>query len=89
MTPTEVLNEIQKLPLAEKQKLFLELNKQLNQTENNDLKTKEIKFVEGLKQKGLVTEMPLCLADDEFRRSFTRIEVKGESLSETLIKERG
>jgi hypothetical protein len=89
MTPTEVLSEIQKMPLVEKRKVFLELNKQLDQAEQTDLNAKEKKFVNGLRQKGLVTEIPLRLPDDEFRRNFKRIEVKGEPLSETIIKERG
>ena len=59
------------------------------QAEQTDLNAKEKKFVNGLRQKGLVTEMPLRLPDDEFRRNFKRIEVKGEPLSETIIKERG
>jgi hypothetical protein len=89
MTPTEVLSEIQKMPITEKRKVFLELNEQLDQAEQTDLNAKEKKFVNGLRQKGLVTEIPLRLPDDEFRRNFKRIEVKGEPLSETIIKERG
>lgn len=90
MTPTEVLSEIQKMPLTEKRKVFLELNEQLDlKDEQTDLNAKEKKFVNGLRQKGLVTEIPLRLPDDEFRRNFKRIEVKGEPLSETIIRERG
>jgi hypothetical protein len=89
MTPTEVLSEIQKMPFVEKRQVFLELNEQLDQAEQTDLNAKEKKFVNGLRQKGLVTEIPLRLPDDEFRRNFKRIEVKGEPLSETIIKERG
>jgi hypothetical protein len=89
MTPTEVLSEIQKMPLVEKRKVFLELNEQLDQAEQTDLNAKEKRFVNSLRQKGLVTEIPLRLPDDEFRRNFKRIQVKGEPLSETIIKERG
>ncbi|CAN5385616.1 hypothetical protein BH10ACI1_BH10ACI1_18150 [soil metagenome] len=89
MTPTEVLSEIQKMPLGEKRKVFLELTEQLNQTRQTDLDAKEKKFVNGLRRKGLVTEIPLRLPDDEFRRNCKRIESKGEPLSETIIKERG
>ena len=89
MTPTEVLDEIQKMPPTQKRQVFLELTEQLDQTQQADLKAKEKKFVNGLRQKGLVTEMPLRLPDDEFRRNFKRIEVKGEPPSETIIKERG
>ena len=89
MTTTEVLSEIQKMPLTEKRQVFQKLNEQLDQAEKNDLNAKEKKFVNGLRQKGLVTEIPLRLPDDELRRNFKRIEVKGEPLSETIIKERG
>jgi hypothetical protein len=89
MTPVEVLSEIQKMPLLEKRKVLSELNEQLDQAQPIDLAAKEKKFVNGLRQKGLVTEIPLQLPDDEFRRNFKRIEVKGEPLSETIIKERG
>jgi hypothetical protein len=86
MTPTEVLSEIQKMPLIEKRKVFSELNEQLDQTDSD---AKEKKFVNGLRQKGLITEIPLRLPDDELRRNFKRIEIKGEPLSETIIRERG
>lgn len=89
MTPMDVLNEIQKLPPDEKRRMWLELNEQMNLEENADLNAREKKFVNGLRQKGLVTELPLRLPDDEFRRRFKRVEVKGEPLSETIIKERG
>ena len=89
MTPTEVLSEIQKMPLVERRKFLLELNEQLGDGEQYDLDAEEKKFINGLRQKGLVTEIPLRLPDDEFRRNFKRIEVKGEPLSETIIKERG
>ena len=88
MTPTEVLSEIQKMPLGEKSQVFLELTEQLNEARQSDLDYQEKKFVNGLKQKGLVTEIPLRLPDDELRRNFKRIEIKGEPLSETIIKER-
>ncbi len=89
MTTTEVLSEIQKMPLGEKSQVFQELNEQLNLARQSDLDFQEKKFVNGLRQKGLVTEIPLRLPDDELRRNFKRIEIKGEPLSETIIKERG
>lgn len=89
MTPTEILEEIQKMLPAQKRQVFLELTEELEQSEQTDFEAKEKKFVNGLRRKGLITEMPLRLPDDEFRRRFKRIEVKGEPLSETIIKERG
>ena len=89
MTPTEVLTEIQKMPLADRRRIWDELTDRINQAEQADTSAKEKKFMNGLKRKGLVTETPLRLPDNEFRRNFKRIEVKGEPLSETIIEERG
>ena len=89
MTRAEVLNEIHKLPLDEKRQVLIELAEQLNQTGQADLNAKEQNFVNGLRQKGLISEIPLRLPDDELRRNFKRIEITGEPLSETIIKERG
>jgi hypothetical protein len=89
MTPTEVLTEIQKMPLADRRRILEELSEPIIQAESADTSAKEKSFVNGLKRKGLVTETPLRLPDDEFRRRFERIEVKGEPISETIIKERG
>ena len=88
MTPTEVLDEIRKMPLVEKRRILIELSGQLNQNHPINLDAKEEKFVSGLKEKGLIAETPLRLPDDEVRQNFKRIEVKGEPLSETIIKER-
>ncbi len=89
MTSTEILNEIQKMPLNEKRRVLMELAGHLEQVEEIDPETKEKKFLSGLRQKGLIAETPLRLPDDELRRNFKRIEIKGEPLSETIIKERG
>ena len=89
MTTTEVLSEIQKMPLTEQRAVFLELKDKLDQVGLTDLKAQERKFINAMRQKGLITEIPLRLPDDEIRRNFKPIEVKGEPLSETIIKERG
>ena len=89
MTPTEVLSEIQKMPFIEKRQILDELTKEINRNVRGDFDNEEINFVTHLKQKGLVTEIPLGVPDDESRRRFQRIEVNGEPLSETIIKERG
>ncbi len=83
MTPTEVLNELQKMPLTERQRILDELK-----DKQNNLETREKNFVNALKRKGLITETPLGLPDDKVRLNFKRIEVKGEPISETIIKER-
>jgi hypothetical protein len=88
MTPAEVMNEIKKMPLAEKRRVLAELTEELGPVDQTDLDSKEETFVHRLRQKGLITEVPLRLPDDELRRNYKRIEVKGEPLSETIVQER-
>ena len=88
MTAAELLNQIEKLPLTEKRRVLARLEEQLNQ-DKSDLDSREKEFVQNLLRKGIISEMPLRLPDDEFRQNFKRIEIKGEPLSETIIKERG
>jgi hypothetical protein len=88
MTPAEVINEIKKMPIAEKRRVLAELTEQLGPVDQTDLDSKEETFVNRLRQKGLITEVPLRLPDDELRRNYKRIEVKGEPLSETIVRER-
>ncbi len=89
MTTTEILSEIQKLPLTEQRAVFHKLKDKLDQVGQADLKAQERKLINAMRQKGLITEIPLRMPDDEVRRNFKRIEIKGEPLSETIIKERG
>jgi hypothetical protein len=49
---------------------------------------REQEFIARLKRKGLITEIPTLLPDDDSRTRFQRIEVKGEPLSETIIEDR-
>ena len=88
MTTTEVLKQIEELPLDEKRQLLAKLEEQLNLIKN-DIDSREKEFVKNLLHKGIISEIPLRLPDDEFRQNFKRIDIKGEPLSETIIKERG
>jgi hypothetical protein len=87
MTPAEVLSEIRKLPLNAQRQVLAELTEELNRTEQAE--AQEAKFVHSLLQKGIISEIPQRLPDDEFRRNFQPVTIKGEPLSETIIKERG
>ena len=40
-----------------------------------------------MKQKGLIAEVPLRLLDEVLRRNYKRIDIKGDPLSETIVKE--
>ena len=88
MTATELLNQIEKLPLSERRRVLATLEEQLN-PDKSDLDSREKEFVQNLLRKGIISEMPLRLPDGEFRQNFKRIEIKGEPLSETIIRERG
>lgn len=89
MTPTEVLSEIRKLPLVAQQEVLAELTAALQQAEQVNVDAQEAEFVRRLLQKGLISEIPQRLPDDELRQNFQPIVIKGEPLSETIIKERG
>ncbi len=89
MTLTEVLTEIRKLPPDAQRRVLAELTKELNQPQSSNADAQEAKFVRSLLHKGIISEIPQRLPDDEFRRNFKPIVVKGEPLSETIIKERG
>ncbi len=62
--------------------------KEMNQLQQSNAEAEEAKFVQSLLSKGIISEIPQRLPDDEFRRNFKPIEIKGELLSETIIKER-
>ena len=89
MTPTEVLQEIQKMPLPAQRQILSELAERLRQFEQAAVDVKEEEFLFSLRRKGIISEIPTRLPDDESRKRFRRIDVKGEPLSETIIKERG
>ena len=87
MTPTEVLREIQKMPLSDRHRLRDCLDEDIPQVETNG-SSKESDFLESMKAKGLITHVPSRKPDPEWRRNFKRITVTGEPISETIIRER-
>lgn len=87
MTPTEVLREIRKMRPAQKKRVLRALTEQA-EPESNGYSEKQKEFIAEMKRKGLITELPLGLPDDERRRNFRRITVTGEPISETIIRER-
>jgi hypothetical protein len=89
MTPTEVLSEINKMPLAEKRRLLEKLNQEITEAEPIDVEAREKSFLKNLHQKGLLEQTPRRVSDDKLRQNFKRIEIKDEPLSETIVKERG
>ena len=88
MTPTEVLEEIRKMPPAEKRELLRELSGDIAEPELNGYSEKEKKFIASMKRKGIISQVPLGLPDPGWRRGFKPITVTGEPMSETIIRER-
>ena len=92
MTPTEVLSEIQKLPLEEARQVANQLNGYLREKEqivlsDEELERREDEFEQYLLAKGIISDIP---ARDETDNDddFEPIEFEGEPLSEMIIRER-
>jgi len=81
MTATEILNEIYKLPLSEQtniKKSLLDKSETKNEVSKQELWQK-------LFEEGLITHVPSDISDED---DFEPIEIKGEPISETIIRER-
>lgn len=93
MTPTEVLDEIQKLPLNDARQVADQLTNYLRELEkggemNKELEQCEDEFERYLLAKGIASHIATQDETDEEFDAFEVIEVKGEPLSETIIRER-
>lgn len=80
MTPQEIIKEIYKLPPLEQ----TEIKKSL--LENDKPQMTEEEFAEYLLAKGVIRKIPKGITEEE--DDFEPIEVEGEPLSETIIRER-
>ncbi len=93
MTPTEVLNEIQKMPPAEQRKVVEELTDYLRGQENGVLSEKELErrereFEQKMYEEGFFANVATRNETDEEFDEFELLEIEGEPLSETIIRER-
>lgn len=93
MTPTEVLNEIQKLPLSDARQVANQLTDYLREKEQTTLtdeeaERREDEFERYLLAKGVASHIATRDETDEEFDAFEMIEVEGEPLSETIIRER-
>lgn len=93
MTPTEVLNEIQKLPLNDARQIANQLTNYLREKEqavltNEEAEWREDEFERYLLAKGVASHIATRNETDEEFDAFEMIEVEGEPLSETIIRER-
>ena len=93
MTPTEVLNEIQKLPLNDARQVANQLTNYLREKEQDngideEMERREDEFERYLLAKGVVSHIATRDETDEEFDAFEMIEVEGEPLSETIVRER-
>jgi hypothetical protein len=93
MTPTEVLSEIQKLPLSDARQVANQLTSYLREKEQGsetaeEMERREDEFERYLLAKGVVSHIATRDETDEEFDAFEMIEVEGEPLSETIIRER-
>ena len=93
MTATDVLSEIRKLTLDEAREVAARLENYLRERERTALATEETEALEDeferqLLAKGVISHIPTRDETDEEFDQFEPIEVAGEPLSETIIRER-
>ena len=81
MTPQEIVNEIHKLPPVERREILDSLSEELNEDELESLRVQTALFEDGLLRE-IKSPRRRKIGD------FKPIEIKGEPLSETIIRER-
>lgn len=90
MTPQEVLTEIYKLPLNDQQAVAQSLSQHLLEKNGSDipqdLEQVYQKFRKKLVEDGFLVQIPSGITESE--DDFEPIEIKGEPISETIIRER-
>ncbi len=87
MTATDILRELRTLPLSEQYQVFVELNRQFSDDISPE-RQRDLEFIQALIDDGLITEIPQDFFKPSRRVSFTPIEIQGEPLSETIMRER-
>ena len=93
MTANDVLTEIRKLNLAEARDVAERLANYLREQESaalvaEETEAREDEFERQLLAKGLIDNIPTRDETDEEFDKFEPIDVEGEPLSETIIRER-
>jgi hypothetical protein len=82
MTPTEILNEIYRLPVAEQKALRKKL---LNNSEPDSQQMTQDEFDRVLFEEGFLANLPDETVEDD---DFEPVEFTGKPISETIIEER-
>ena len=91
MTPLEILSEIRKLPLTDVREIAERLTSYLREQSvlsTEQAESKEDEFERYLLAKGVISQIPTRDETDADFEAFEPIEVKGEPLSETIMRER-
>ena len=93
MTPAEVLGQIRKMSLNDIREVAERLTEYLREKENTALPTqqaeaREDEFERYLLAKGVINQIPSRDETDDDFDTFEPIKINGESLSETVIRER-
>jgi hypothetical protein len=86
MNTTEILSEINKLPVIEKQTLFQQLSKDITDSSLSEEERREQEFERQLFAEGVISQIPKRWNDDD---DFEPVEISGRPLSETIIEDRG
>lgn len=87
MTPTEILNEISKLPVPERRNIFERLDNDLHkENAGSPEERREREFERTLLAEGIIRTIPSGWNDEDY---FEPIEIGGKPLSETIIEDRG
>lgn len=83
MTTSEILNEIYRLPPGEQKKIKQNL---FEKTENETVENSSRNLWQKLYDEGVITHIPSGISDED--DGFEPVEIEGEPLSETIIRER-
>ncbi len=87
MTTTEILSEIYRLPVNEQQELKEKLLKETDSNGQTKPQISEREFLQQLFDEGFISHIPEEITDEE--DDFEPLEIEGEPISETIIRDRG
>ncbi|MGI8494621.1 MAG: hypothetical protein ACR2L1_04815 [Pyrinomonadaceae bacterium] len=87
MTTTEILNEIYRLPINQRKEIKEKLSKDLKDNVEPTPQISEKEFLQKLLEEGFISHIPEGITDEE--DDFEPIEIEGEPISETIIRDRG
>lgn len=86
MTTTEILNEIHRLPPVQQKELKAKLFEETESNGKTELRMTEEEFLQHLLAKGIISEIPEGITDEE--DDFEPVDFEGEPVSQTIIRER-